>query len=225
MAEFATGPSIDALSPIDAWYAYVQLGPYAIERVRQAAMRARHYAGKQVGAVVLALSESGGTVLFDGANQNLYPGENPTKKCAEMDALEQMQEHGFHRLKGLWVTGNVQPDTHSGVLSPTLHPCGNCRQFMKTSSGIEIDTDALVTTVHPDLDEYEFYTLSELISIHEGTDGHLPLAFSHHVDPGFRIWEAGRLAYGFYRNNPQEYGNLAPAQVARLAVTGQLGKR
>ena len=218
MRSFSTGISTENKPVIDPLYAYVQLGPHAMVNVRAWAQEANHHKGINVGGLVLARSVGGDIKLFRAANQNLQPGPNETKACAEQIAAQKAVHEGFTLPIGLWASGPVQPDTQSGRESATLHMCGECRVVLASRPELDKNPNMLITTVHPDKDEYEIYTYAELVTLHDGgaQDVH------HYVDPGFRKWEAGKIAFNAYLNSPEQFAAIPPVTAARLAITGEL---
>lgn len=75
------------------------------------------------------------------------------------------------------IVGDLQPDQQTGIATPTLHPCGICRQaFLEPKSPIRPDT--LVVTANPRLMSFEWFSVEALIKFHnsEGRDGSRGLA-------------------------------------------------
>lgn len=73
----------------------------------------------------------------------------------------------------LVIAGDLQPDQQSGVASPTLHPCGVCREaFCEADSPVSDDT--LIVTIDPDYREYQWFTSAELRAFYNNPGGHLP---------------------------------------------------
>lgn len=73
----------------------VDNGPEFIEATRYARNGANHYKGFNVGCFVVATAANGDVGLMSAANQNLYPGNNPSKICAEPIALQKAFRHGL----------------------------------------------------------------------------------------------------------------------------------
>ncbi|HSW37580.1 MAG TPA: hypothetical protein VLG37_04415 [Candidatus Saccharimonadales bacterium] len=206
---------LKAGEPIDPWRKFLELGPYAMDLARGNRKLAVHHSGFRVGAVALAMSHAGDIAIFSGANQNLFPGSNPTKACAEQIVLQKMLYHRFGRLIAMFSSGPVQPDTQSGIDVPTLHACGECRDVMEQQPAVK--DDSLMVTVHPSEDLYEIYTFAELKDIH-AQDGHLPLSFSHHTDPDFERWARSVSVYGFFTSLHERGRELNGPIAARLAI-------
>ena len=221
MRRFATKPVADGFPTVDPLYTYVQLGPHAIEQTRKWAQKANHHKGVNVGAMALLASREGNIALFGAANQNLEPGDNPSKACAEQIALQKGIHKGFPYLVGMWVSGPPQPDKHSGIFMPTLPPCGDCRDVMYLRPVIEHNPQALITTVHPQKDEYQIHILDELGDAITEEDQNYA-AENLYADPGLQRWEEGKVAFSFYRNNPELFPEIVPVQAARLAITVRL---
>lgn len=190
-------------------------GPEMIEAVRLAQLQANHYGGFGVGALAVA-SSAGEVSVYTAANQNLYPGDNPTKICAEQVVLAKVDHHGLDRVDALFAAGPVQADTQSGIATPTLHCCGLCRECMARMP--KISPDMPVITVHPTRDEFEWNTLGEMLAIHRGQ---LRPAANAVVDPGFRQWQQGAADYRDWVRSP--LGSSVPrSYLARIAVTGRV---
>ena len=62
------------------------------------------------------------------------------------------------------VVGQPQPDKESGLVSPTLHPCGECRKLMQYRERLSPDT--LIYTITFTRDHTELFTLQKLIELH-----------------------------------------------------------
>jgi hypothetical protein len=69
------------------------------------------------------------------------------------------------------VIGDMQADQQTGIETPTLHPCGVCRNtFLENDTPINLDS--ICVTARPDLKEIEWYTVRSLIDYHNGlSDG------------------------------------------------------
>ena len=107
--------------------------------------------------------------IFLGAN--LKPNHDKVrwpKVCAEQVAILGARSAGYTRVIGLVVAGAPQAAEESGIASPTLHPCGECRR-MFTSLGDIVRLDTPIVTVR--LKEYavEAFTVADLLKIH-GTE-------------------------------------------------------
>lgn len=218
-----TGPRIPGtvLRPggIDPWRLFVAQGPNLVEQARDARRQARHYAkGPYVGSVVLAYSHATDNIgIFTGANQNLAPGDNPTKVCAERVALQKAVHHNFSHVIAMVTTGEPQPDTQSGKAFATLHTCGIDRAVMQARP--EVYGDTLIMTVQPDKDVFELYPFGRFVDLHD-TDALEP---EHHNDPGFRRWQAGVSDYDLYQSGltpSRDDIAASPADLAVMAVTG-----
>lgn len=192
-----------------------------IKETREVREYAVHYRAKpiKVGAVAVGHKRDGGLVVASAANQNLRPGDNPTKKCAEERAIRKLQVQGVYRIAGIFVCGPPQPDTQSGLHTPTLQSCGNCRNCMRCTP--EIDGETILFHVDPFLDAHEAYDVDELVAMHDTPD--FVQAFNYAVDPGFRAMRKGAFDYNFCLvNGLLEPGELRPAEVFRQAIAGHL---
>lgn len=217
----------------DRWLATIRILPAAIDASRRMRQYGRHYKGQDgiyVGAAAVAGTDTE-FGIFTGANQNLMPGDNPTKVCAEPVSEEKMvRYYGAAAPKIMTaqvVSGNVQPDTHSRVASATLHSCGIDRsRYQRNEFEYEegragyVASDTIMFSVHPDLDVYEAYALHDLQTIHAlGAVEELAV----YADPGFKALRHADQAYlsaveeSLHAGFTPDYGALALS-----AITGQL---
>ena len=226
-SRFAPGT---VLSPIDTdpMQQVVEGGPYYMQEAREMRAEARHHAGFNVGAVAVASNLQGQTRLFAAANRNLRSGQNPTKLCAEDNLIHKIQAADYDTVHAIYISGPPQPDTQSGLESPTLHSCGVCRDCMMEAP--EVDEDTLLVHVHPEADIYELYTLPELVTLHESSRPGRRHDFSVFVDPGFDKWQTNVRKYGAFLGRltnmeeeatPDETWQYMPAFETPV-MTGQL---
>ena len=136
----------------------LNLSHQAVERLGES------YRGFRVGAAVLALdSNLGRTGIYFGGNYTPFKGAE--WNCAEKRAFEVVRAKGFTRVLGVAVSGPAQPDSVSGIESPTLHPCHRCRGLLATSDLVNEDT--LVATTNLAEDEFELFTVKSLLALHD----------------------------------------------------------
>lgn len=214
----------------DPWWYLVHDGPQLVRETRAMAEQARHHNGFNVGALLLAASNEGDITTFPGANQNLEKGENNTKMCAERIAFARMINAEKLANKGrkgyeaqlayqaiaMLVSGPPQPDTHSGLVTRTLHSCGLDREVMWNEPSVRPDT--LMISIHPEEDVFEIYEHEVLQTMHALPDEIPPLAYD---DEGFQIWGASTPAYERGIANYQAMGKEPPyARIAHWAITG-----
>jgi cytidine deaminase len=148
----------------DYWPEILQMTPVAIDVVRAARNLADHYEGRNVGAVALGVMQDQTIDYFIGANRNHYPGQNPTKQCAEDAVLKKAEAGGAIYIPVMLVCGPVQPDTQSGLETETLQSCGNCRQ--RVCACKLTDGDTLLVSVHPTKPIMEVNTVDEVVALH-----------------------------------------------------------
>lgn len=204
----------------DPWHDFVKNGPDYIAEARLAREHANHHNGFRVGALALATDSEGSIATFWGANQNKLSGDNNTKVCAEQVAMEKMIRRGFNHLVAMFVSGPPQPDTHSGLETPTLHSCGIDRRIMWDEPAVKHDT--LIVSVHPERDVFEIYEHEELQTMHALPGELTPQSFE---DPEFRIWSAAVPAYERTIDaviGMTEGSEPPRAHIARLAVSGRI---
>jgi cytidine deaminase len=130
--------------------------PKLLDDAANAAERLRgSYRGFNVGNASLAVDALGWYFSVIGAN---YKADGRRKVCAEQLTLaravaNKLQILSFH------VDAPVQPDTHSGLLAPTLHPCGDCRGTALTHGNVNpeapVITRARGTHLHQVMAPYE----------------------------------------------------------------------
>lgn len=210
--------AVTAGRSIDPWLSFIKLGPAAMQAARKVAALAIHHDDFKVGAMVLATSRSGDIGLISGANQNLRPGRNPTKVCAEQVAMTKMKRGGFDHVIAMFVSGPVQSDTQSRRKTATLHSCGEDRELFWNER--TIDDETLFVSVDPDADIFEIYEHMDFQTFHS-----LPGSVHSQVyeDPGFEIWQTGERQYIGMVDSLLTMGEEPNrALLARLAVTGQL---
>ena len=95
---------------------------------------ARSYRNFRVGCAVYAYREDAGTLqgrwrVFYGMNTKVDETSRPV--CAEPIAIQAAYSAGCSEILGIIVVGEPQLDIHSKLECPTLHPCHECRVFMK----------------------------------------------------------------------------------------------
>lgn len=147
----------------------------------------------RVGCTVLATDAAGTSIgIFGGGNTKITPAAG--KVCAETRAIRRARRAGMTNIIGMVVVGDPQPDDGSGLASPTLHCCEECRLG---NLGKFSNDDTLVLTAHPQRDKFQLQTAHELIVLHEmvvvGEEPQEPPLF---YDPHFTRWETSRLQYG-----------------------------
>lgn len=118
---------------------------------------------------------------FQGSNRKL--SKVSRKICGENVALGALIQASYTVASLVVVVGHVQRDDESGLLSPTLHPCGACREELSavkpitdrtvfitvTRSGakrLKADEDMTVDTLI-DVGEAEVHLLQEIVAKHQ----------------------------------------------------------
>jgi cytidine deaminase len=144
----------------------------------------RSYRDFGVGAVALvydSYTETAGVIL--GTNYKEHPKQ--LKLCAEMGILLHMRSSGEHVERwgfipqkkfdvvvALVISGPLQPDAVSGLVTPTLHPCAECRDMFEQEP--EFRDDTLVVTTRTEANVFrgsfevtvEEHTVAELLTRH-----------------------------------------------------------
>ena len=102
--------------------------------------------------------------VFRGANMKI--GKSNPKICAEQVAINAARAEGYILIVGMAIAANVQPDDKSGLVTQTLHPCGDCRESFRKFP--EIRTDMRILSVHLEDDGiFEEYSVEELWEMHK----------------------------------------------------------
>ncbi|HET9174114.1 MAG TPA: hypothetical protein VFN56_02420 [Candidatus Saccharimonadales bacterium] len=201
--------------------AFVHTAPRLVHLAREAREDAVSYRGFKVGAAALVTNVDGEIRIFDGANYKLRKDDETI--CAEKSVLNKVIKNKFDRVIAMVVSGPIQPDRHSGLELPTLHPCGDCRTLLSVAPQVQDNT--FIMPVHPTLDTYELYSRREITAIHAAGDSEdAPDEFMYYTDPGFQIWERGKEDYDalFNKPMPEALSSFSLFQLARLAVTNSL---
>lgn len=110
-------------------------------------------------AVVL-FRVNGASYYARGANKKRVSGYDPSRTCAEMEALDNMEEFiasldtypNMHEVRVDFIMnfGDVQPDDGSGeMFEEGTCSCGHCRREFLVHKFIDIETTHTVSTVLP----------------------------------------------------------------------------
>lgn len=177
----------------DPWHLLVESIPMMVEGAREIREKDSASYRIKVGSVALATDAVGESMgIFGGGNTKVTKAD--VKVCAETRAIRRAERAGMNNIIGLVIVGDAQPDDGSGLDSPTLHCCEECRIG---NLGRRSNPDTLVMTALPDTDRYQLQTAAELIELHEAViRGGEPAEPPLFHDPGFRRWEASRHQYG-----------------------------
>lgn len=131
---------------------------------RTAAFRGLNYRDFLVGSAILGFNGQE-YKIFEGANLMLAKDE--AKICAEGHALRNLTFAGYSQVIAIAVAGLPQPDKESGIISPTLHPCGGCRgMLIRLKERQVVQDDTRIYTVHLFEDIEEEYELQDIIKLH-----------------------------------------------------------
>jgi cytidine deaminase len=153
--------------------------PLLLAQAEAARQYARSYRNFRVGAAALSLfynpeglSRFG---FFMGANVKPVQGSDVINVHAEHELMIQTEQEKYPdenaSIPFFVVIGDMQADQQTGIETPTLHPCGVCRNtFLENDTPINLDS--ICVTARPDLKEIEWYTVRSLIDYHNGlSDG------------------------------------------------------
>lgn len=128
----------------------------------QAHFVAENYRKFHVGAAVLA-HNGDGLKIFGGAN--IMNGKGRPKVCAEQQAIKHAFLERYTEILIVSVVGKMQPDKESRIVSPTLHPCADCRKLMRDMYCLS--DDALIYTFSFEEDgPTELYPFLKLMELH-----------------------------------------------------------
>jgi cytidine deaminase len=209
---------------VDPWHSFLALAQGMTEAARYMADNvAISWRNFKVGAAVLAINPTEYKQgIFLGANFTPDPpaedGTHAVKVCAEQVALQKAINSGYDRIIAITVSGQRQPDIRSGLLTPTLHPCGPCRDVSGALHQVADDALILSTATTPEgEDAYELHTSRELQIVH---DQATPDLRRYRIDPNFTNWNARRPYYSWALDGL--VGNAeTPAEAVMLAVLGE----
>lgn len=153
----------------DHWHLINHFIWHLVDRARIVALQSSFsYRVFPVGCALLAFNPDAyyyGEVhrVFTGANMKI--GKNNPKICAEQVAINSARAAGYKLIIGMAIAANVQPDDKSGLVTKTLHPCGDCRESFQRLP--EIHPDMRIMSVHLEDDGvYEEYSVEELLKMH-----------------------------------------------------------
>lgn len=149
-----------------------------LSQAERARDMARSYRNFRVGAAGLAGYYGAGTPLsievLLGANAKPVAGSDIINIHAEHEVIIQAMERRLPQQEAtiplFAVVGDLQPDQQTGLETPTLHPCGVCRDaFLEDET--PITPDSICVTANPTFTEFEWFSVRSLIAHHEGVDG------------------------------------------------------
>lgn len=104
---------------------------------------------------------------------NIKPSESKDINIhAEQMALEKMRRTGLSKVYALAVWGEPQPDQQSGIVSPTLHPCGLCREMLTEMD--EVTDQTIIASGNVDFSICEVYCREEINAYHTNDVLHRP---------------------------------------------------
>ncbi len=142
---------------------------FALHRAREARALAVSYRNFNVGAALIALSI--GSPRFQVlSGVNVKPdAESAMNVHAEQVALQKFHDREYSAVSIVAVVGETQNDQQSGQETPTLHPCGLCREVMANHVGIH-NEHTLIVSALPNLRTIEAYSLASLSRFHTSGD-------------------------------------------------------
>ncbi|MBI4138449.1 MAG: hypothetical protein HY482_02590 [Candidatus Wildermuthbacteria bacterium] len=142
--------------------------PTLAERAAQARKHAVSYRGFHVGCAALASNpeEKGAdqTAIFLGCNEKT--ASDAQTVCAERVAVQSALAWGYRHIVAIAIEGPPQEDHGSGIKSPTLHPCKDCRAAFQYTPNVSPNT--YIITLNPMSGQGQICLFRELILIHHG---------------------------------------------------------
>ncbi|MDD5489343.1 MAG: hypothetical protein PHP25_01525 [Candidatus Moranbacteria bacterium] len=146
--------------------AFWQIVPYLVDEARRMAETcAMSYRKFCVGCALFAFNSQPYYIndfykIFMGSN--MKPLADGPNMCAEAVAAQAARHAGYELIVGVVIAGQPQEDHKSGLLHPTLLPCGNCRTFLSAMPEVRLDTEFL--TLHLDGDIHQIHTFAEILA-------------------------------------------------------------
>lgn len=148
--------------------AFWQIAPYLADEARRVAKEcAMSYRQFCVGSALYAFNSrpyyaSDFYRVFRGSNMKPYP-DGPSI-CAEIVATLAAKHERYELIIGIVIAGQPQEDHASGLITPTLQPCGKCRSLLAAMP--EIREDTVILTVNLQDDGYEIHNFAEILAKH-----------------------------------------------------------
>ena len=130
---------------------------------------ADQYRGFGVGAAALVELDTGILAVLWANNRMIAPGNDirlTEKLCAEGGVLAKATAIEAASMLAIAISGIPQPDKHSGVITKTLHPCGNCRDEFSISPIVNSDTTIVTVTPWARSTIRETQNLQDILLIH-----------------------------------------------------------
>lgn len=161
-----------AMNDPERWYGMLDV-EMSLRWLVLAAMARRHaqsYRGFAVGVAAVGVRFENCFELYGIHGTNVKPQEDagPVNVHAEQMMLLMARQLKLDTLDTIALVGDLQPDTQSGKLQPTLHPCGICRSDLERSGLVTPQT--LIISGAPDLSSVQWYNLDGLSRYHESGD-------------------------------------------------------
>jgi len=133
----------------------------------------RSHRGFKVGCALLAFRKDARRAdrwgIFYGMNTKVEKASRPV--CAEPIAVNAAYSSGFDEVIGMVVVGRPQLDEHSGLTCKTLHPCHECRVFLRNHP--IVPRHARIITALPPVDDVlpgedgcEIRTFQQVLRLH-----------------------------------------------------------
>lgn len=207
----------EVISDFDPYRRFVQRVPELIDQARDTYYDEREaysYRGFRVGLSGLVMtrgSHDTGTLTAGNLKKVAKP-----KLCAEQRFLARVRKAGYDQVVGFVLaatTDRTKITEVTGLATPTLHPCDECRAKLSRSSLITDDT--LVVSAGIDKDYYQVQRWGQLTDRY-GSEEEDALIYGD-IGFGFEEWDKRVTYYDeFVRGNP---AIEARARLAQAALT------
>jgi cytidine deaminase len=177
-------PALAPLESVDyrdycdpAFFDQIELRMVAAARraAREKAVSYRNFLVGACGAILLRNRDE--VVFVPGANNS--PRRGVPRDCAEMDIVRHAEEllaaHGAGNVAVLdvYVAGTDDPEqieAVTGLVTPTLHPCSDCRDLMVKHPAVQDDTGIVTVGLDPASTAWEQHSLRGLIDRYAGLE-------------------------------------------------------
>ena len=204
--------------PFDPLLPFLLVGPHMINRARVASERSISYRGFRVGATALGFVPGEGLRLWSESNRKLAP--DVPKDCAEKRVLEQARRAGCTQLLGLTVVGTTNVakiEEVTNIATPTLHPCGTCRDMF--ADGGLVTPDVPIVSSGLDADLLELHTAAELAALYDPDTAYQSAGVVE--DLGFAGWTERAHQYPSLGEVAAQADYMS---VARFVITGEMSQ-
>ena len=205
-----------------------RLDPYSIflEKIPSMADDARYaseadgfsYRNFLVGAAIFAVDKSTHETITL-ASGNLKVKSTKEKVCAEKRVLNKAKKAGFDTAIGLVIAGVSDVELIkevTGVPTPTLHPCHDCRGLFDEHSMVNDDT--LIISVGLEEDIYQVHNFREMYNLYADNSNEI---LDQPTGHGFNDWNQTVEMYNhlaWAEDTVPHSGQRSRSQLAQMAL-------